>query len=100
MLARWRSRGSAGTEPVSNLAEAPRAFDGGEPGCFEKKADPEASAHRIDIRIIVIRMILSYQLLNWFDVISFSQRPAAEVSPGCIQFWSGVFTLTSVTNLL
>src|SRR5262245_36406194 len=59
MLARWRSRGSARTESISNLADLPRVLDGSESVCLMMKDDPEPSVHRIDSRIIGIRMILS-----------------------------------------
>src|SRR5262249_47114430 len=62
MLARWRSRGSARMGSISYLASLPRVFDGSESGCCEMKRDPVTSAHRIDSKMIVIRMILSY----WF----------------------------------
>src|SRR5262245_14609985 len=58
MLARWRSRGSARTESISNLADLPRVFDGSESVCLKMKDDTEANAHRIDSRMIWIRMIL------------------------------------------
>src|SRR5262245_35104861 len=58
MLARWRSRGSARTESTSNLADLPRVFDGSEFVCLKIKGDPEPSVHRIDSRMIGIRMSL------------------------------------------
>src|SRR5262249_54724399 len=59
MLARWRSRGSARTESISNLADLTRVFDGSESFCLKMKDDPEANTQRIDSRIIGIRMVLS-----------------------------------------
>src|SRR5215510_2431264 len=88
MLARWRSRGSARTESISNLADLTRVFDGSESFCLKIKDDPDASAHRVDSRIIGIRMIL----LGKEKPQSAPQRTEKKLSDLRRALWLTIFT--------